>query len=108
MAIRATFVLPKIKDMERTTAITHFMIKLADRLANYRVPGKLMPALASVRATFEAKRESNEDQRVEHQEKLKKEKEEKWAKMTPKERKKAMEKEEKRNKNRMMKKMKVK
>jgi len=81
---------------------------LLDRLSTYTVKAKVQAELANIRATFETKREANEEKRKENEEKMKKEKEAKFANMTPKERKKAIERDEKRQKNRVMKKVKVK
>ena len=93
--------------MDRTKDITIFLIKLADKISAYKVPAQAINQLNSIRAAYEAKKESSGELRKEHEEKVKKEKEEKWAKMTPKEKKKAQEKEEKRQKGRMMKKVKM-
>ena len=106
--MRATFVLPKVKDFEQTLEISKFVMKMVDRISTYKVTPKLHQNLMKLRANYESKREANQEKKKANEERLRREKEEKWANMTPKERKRAQEIEAKRARNRGMRKMKVK
>lgn len=106
--MRATFVLPKVKNFEITKEFTLFALKIIEKVANYKITAKTQQKLNAKRAEFESKRESGQDKKEAAADRIKREKEEKWAKMTPKERKRAQEIETKRNKNRGMRKMKMK
>lgn len=97
-ALRATFVLPKLKEFEITKEFTIFTLKLIEKVAAYSssISPKLQTELNTLRSEFEASRESNKDKKDEVSDRLRKQKEEKWAKMTPMERQKAQELEKKR------------
>jgi len=106
-AVRMTFILPSLENMDKSAKLTLFALQLIYRLKAYRPSQKQKEKSEKNRLAYEQTKNATEKKQQEKQERIQTEKDTKWKNMTPEQKKKEKDLQEKRAKNNMKKKFKV-